>query len=421
MTADGKQVGHQGKLVGSGAAVPSTRSARAGHRAGLGRGLAALIPLSEDSEMAPGDARPLDVLFPGRSATSAVASAGSPEARPDVPRGGSARDLLRPPTGGSRGRRSEARSRTRTITGAATVVSRETVDAEDSLVSVPGTSFGDLPLALVIANTRQPRQNFDEEELEELAESIREVGVLEPVVVRPIDTSAGATDQLREALAQKPDARYELVMGERRLRASEIAGRETIPAIVRRTADEDLLRDALLENLHRSDLNPLEEAAAYQQLMRDFGATQEELAARVARSRSQIANTLRLLKLPASVQRRVAAGVLSAGHARALLSLDDGAQMEVLAQRIVSEGLSVRSTEEIARTQTRPASSRRLTKKQASDTSPLGERLARALSERFETRVTVTERRTRGRVVIEFAGAEDLERLAGLILGGQID
>jgi len=421
MTTDGEQMGREDERGTAGTVRPS-HGGRAGRHAGLGRGLAALIPVSEDSEAVSEDARPLDVLFPARAGAEGTVTAGGAASEHGVPRGGSARDLLRPPVTGSRGRRSEPRSRTGSHPGTTAAVSRETAADGESLVSVPGTSFGDLPLSLVIANTRQPRQNFDEDELEELADSIREVGVLEPVVVRPIDVAADATDDLREALALKPDARYELVMGERRLRASELAGRETIPAIVRRTADEDLLRDALLENLHRSNLNPLEEAAAYQQLMQDFGATQEELAARVARSRPQIANTLRLLKLPAPVQRRVAAGVLSAGHARALLSLEDAAQMEALADRVVSEGLSVRSTEEIARlrtrraTPTRPAAGRR-----AGGTSPLGEKLAAALSERYETRVTVTEGRSRGRVVIEFAGAEDLERLAELILGPQVD
>ncbi|HAN72604.1 MAG TPA: chromosome partitioning protein ParB, partial [Actinobacteria bacterium] len=203
-------------------------------------------------------------------------------------------------------------------------------DAESSLAPVTGASYAELPIEAISPNPRQPRTVFDEEAMAELVFSIKEIGLLQPVVVRTTGTST-----------------YELIAGERRLRASREAGLEVIPAIIRATDDEDLLRDALLENLHRANLNALEEAAAYQQLLSDFGCTQDELARRVGRSRPQVSNTLRLLKLPPDVQRRVAAGVLSAGHARALLSLDDQAAMEVLAARIVAEGLSVRAVEEI--------------------------------------------------------------------------
>src|SRR5688572_644082 len=202
--------------------------------------------------------------------------------------------------------------------------------AESGLKEVEGARFAEIPLTQIVPNPRQPRQGFDEDEMSELVHSIQEVGLLQPVVVRA--TGPGT---------------YELVMGERRWRATREAGLDTIGAIVRDTSDDDLLRDALLENLHRSQLNPLEEAAAYQQLLDDFGCTHEELATRIGRSRPQISNTLRLLKLPASVQRRVAAGVLSAGHARALLGLPSGDAIERLAQRIVAEGLSVRTVEEI--------------------------------------------------------------------------
>jgi ParB family chromosome partitioning protein len=197
---------------------------------------------------------------------------------------------------------------------------------------VPGATFAEIPLDSVRPNSWQPRTVFDEAELDELVASIKEIGVLQPIVVRPDKAEPG---------------KYELVMGERRWRASQLAELDTVPAIIRDTDDSDMLRDALLENLHRANLNPLEEAAAYRQLLDDFGCTHEELATRLARSRPQISNTLRLLKLPPLVQRRVAAGILSAGHARALLGLTDGAEIERLAQRIVSEGLSVRSTEEI--------------------------------------------------------------------------
>jgi len=226
-------------------------------------------------------------------------------------------------------------------------VSRETsVDLE--LLPVPGASFAEIAIDQIVPNTKQPREVFDEDDLKELSASIKEVGVLQPVVVRSIPAK-GRSEKLTEFLAEKPEARFELIMGERRLRASELAGETTIPAIIRETEDGDLLRDALLENLHRAQLNPLEEASAYQQLMADFGATQEELAKRIARSRPQIANTLRLLKLPPSVQKKVAAQVITAGHARALLSLSTPEEMERLAERIVAEGLSVRTTEEIVR------------------------------------------------------------------------
>ena len=234
---------------------------------------------------------------------------------------------------------------------------------------------------------------FDEDALEELVGSIREVGVLQPIVVR--DAGDG----------------YELIMGERRWRATQAAGLATIPAIIRDTDDSDLLRDALLENLHRSELNPLEEAAAYQQLLDDFGCTHEQLATRIQRSRPQISNTLRLLKLPPLVQRRVAAGVLSAGHARALLGLSDGAAIERLAQRIVAEGLSVRAVEEIvslggdAEPSARRAAPRAGVKNEALD------HLAARLSDRFETRVKVSLGKSRGRLTVEFASVQDLNRI----------
>ena len=275
--------------------------------------------------------------------------------------------------------------------------------AEDSsgLVPVPGATFAELPVELISPNPRQPRQVFDEEDIEELASSIKEVGLLQPIVVRRIDDEEGT--------------RYELIMGERRLRASELAGETTIPAIVRETDDGDLLRDALLENLHRAQLNPLEEASAYQQLMADFGATQEELAKRIARSRPQIANTLRLLKLPPSVQKKVAAQVITAGHARALLSLSTAQEMERLAERIVAEGLSVRTTEELVRLGKAKATPRPRTRQQRT-LSPLGESVVTALSDAYDTRVSITEGRKKGRIIIEFAGEDDLQRIADLIL-----
>jgi ParB family chromosome partitioning protein len=270
----------------------------------------------------------------------------------------------------------------------------------EPLVPVPsGSSYADLPLAAIVPNPRQPRTVFDGDALDELVDSIREVGLLQPVVVRPLG-----------------DDTYELVMGERRWRASQLAGTGTIPAIVRPTEDHDLLRDALLENLHRAQLNPLEEAAAYQQLLEDFGCTQDELATRIKRSRPQISNTIRLLRLPPTVQRRVAAGVLSAGHARALLALPDPLGQERLAQRVVAEGLSVRATEELVtlgeRDQPTP------TRRGPREPSERARVLAENLTDRLDTRVRVDAGRSRGRIVIEFASEDDLVRIAALLEGG---
>ena len=259
--------------------------------------------------------------------------------------------------------------------------------------AIAGAYFQEVPIGAVIPNPRQPRQVFDEEALDELVNSIREVGLLQPVVVREVEPG-----------------RFELVMGERRWRASQRAGLTEIPAIVRATADDDLLRDALMENLHREQLNPLEEAAAYQQLLDDFGATHEELARKVGRSRPHISNTLRLLNLSGPVQRRVAAGVLSAGHARALLALDDADAQDHLAHRIVAEGLSVRAVEEIVTMgDVRPAKTRRPVARQAS--APALDRLADRLSDAFDTRVKVELGQRKGKIVVEFGSIEDLERI----------
>ena len=268
------------------------------------------------------------------------------------------------------------------------------------LVPAPGGSyFADLPVDAIRPNPRQPRQVFDPDDLAELVASIEEVGLLQPVVVRPL-----------------PEG-FELVMGERRLRATKAAGHATIPAIVRHTSEHDLLRDALLENLHRAQLNPLEEAAAYQQMLDDFGCTQEELASRIKRSRPQISNTIRLLKLPTPVQRRVAAGVLSAGHARALLMLGDPVAQERLAQRIVAEGLSVRATEEIASQGARsPARVRRTLVPRAA--SPRAEALSQVLTDVLDTRVNVAIGRHKGRITIEFATEDDLERILTVMRSG---
>ena len=277
-------------------------------------------------------------------------------------------------------------------------------DASD-LVPVPGARFAEIPVNLIHPNPRQPRQVFDEEDISELAASIAEVGLLQPIVVRQVPTLQGE------------EPRYELIMGERRLRASKEAGLETIPAVVRDTDDVDLLRDALLENLHRVQLNPLEEAAAYQQLLEDFQCTHAELSERIARSRSQISNTLRLMKLPPLVQRRLAANVISAGHARALLGLPNAAEMERLAQRVVAEGLSVRATEELVALHEEADSGSDQPKVLRARSTPLPA-LSTRLSDAFDTRVKVTRGAKKGRITIEFAGDEDLARIVGALAPG---
>jgi ParB family chromosome partitioning protein len=268
--------------------------------------------------------------------------------------------------------------------------------------AVPGAAFREVPVDAIRPNPRQPRQVFDEDSIEELKDSIEAVGMLQPVVVR----EAG-------------QGKYELVLGERRWRAAALAGLDRIPAIVRDTADDAMLRNALMENLHRQQLNPLEEAAAYQQLLVEFGATHEELAKKISRSRSQVTNTIRLLNLSLPVQRRVAAGVLSAGHARALLALEDQDQQDALATRIVAEGLSVRVTEELVTLALaghlpgEPAPAR--TSRGPRVTAPGLNDLADRLSDTFDTRVKVELGRRKGKIVVEFGSVDDLERIVALM------
>lgn len=257
----------------------------------------------------------------------------------------------------------------------------------------------------ITPNPRQPREEFDEEAMIELVASISEVGVLQPVIVRPADTAG----------------QYELIMGERRWRATKRAGLDTIPAIVRDTADEDLLREALLENIHRSELNALEEAAAYQQLMTDFGWSQEILSKRVGRSRPHISNTLRLMNLPPSVQRQVASNVLSAGHARAILGLNDENLMTQLAQRVINEGLSVRATEELASLMIRnQQDAGQLAPRPRRNTQQFDE-LASSLTDLLDTSVKITLGAKKGRIAIDFASVDDLNRIMGLINGEDSD
>lgn len=314
-------------------------------KSGLGRGIGALIPQTPISQE-----RPVDVFFPTQNSTNTPSSAQSTDA-----------------------------------------------EATSDLQEVPGATLVTLNVADIVPNRAQPRIDFDEDALEELAHSIREFGVFQPIVVRPIDPAP-----------DEGEPGYELIMGERRLRASKRAGIDTIPAIVRSTEDENMLRDALLENLHRAELNPLEEASAYQQLLHDFGTTQEELASKIGRSRSQISNTIRLLKLPERVQTHVAAGVLTAGHARAVLSLDgDIHAMEKLAEKIINEGLSVRSAEAVAG----ETPKRKLPKPRAGGVQSQLNEIGERLGDRFDTSVHVKLGAKKGQITIDFATIADLKRI----------
>ncbi|MDT0453048.1 ParB/RepB/Spo0J family partition protein [Streptomyces hesseae] len=361
-------------------------------RRGLGRGLGALIPPApkggEQSGPAVGTGATSPSAVPVLTAERGVAAA--KVATLPLEEFGTPRDSLRD-------------------SGSPDSVSRET---EGALAAGPGgeggqvagAHFAELALDSITPNPRQPREVFDEDALAELVTSIREVGLLQPVVVRQLGPE-----------------RYELIMGERRWRACREAGLERIPAIVRATDDEKLLLDALLENLHRAQLNPLEEAAAYDQLLKDFSCTHDELADRIGRSRPQVSNTLRLLKLSPTVQKRVAAGVLSAGHARALLSVDDSEEQEKLAYRIVAEGLSVRSVEEIV-TLLKSRSKKPVKGKgprAGARVAPALTDLASRLSDRFETRVKVDLGQKKGKIVVEFASMEDLERILGTLAPGE--
>ncbi|HEV2640690.1 MAG TPA: ParB/RepB/Spo0J family partition protein [Actinocrinis sp.] len=342
---------------------------------GLGKGLGALIPTAPGPGMGALATKPnVPAQISGSGGTGKVGLGEIYRADLD--------EYARPPESGSAGRSGE-------------------------MNAIPGAYFAEIPVGEIVPNARQPRENFDLEAMDELIHSIKEVGLLQPIVVRTLTATEAARD----------GARYELIMGERRWRAAQQAGLELIPTIVRDTEDERMLLDALLENLHRSQLNPLEEAAAYDQLLKDFGCTHEVLADRIGRSRPQVTNTLRLLKLPPPVQNRVAAGTISAGHARALLSLDDSEEQQALATRIVAEGLSVRSVEEIVAVQA-PAKPQRKVRAGAR-VSPALTDLEGRLSDRFETRVRVNLGATRGRIVVEFASMADLDRIVEAMAPGE--
>lgn len=359
-------------------------------RSGLGRGIGALIPQAQTQQP-----RPVDVFFPAvqnsanqentaaETAKSAVSasSAQKKAVAHSTPRAGLNSAQIGSDEAGF-------------VSESAKNAAGQTAETAQQLQAVPGAVFAELPLQEITANRVNPRKEFEQEALDELTHSIKEFGVFQPIVVREI--SGAATGQ----------PRYEIIMGERRFRASGLAGKKTIPAIIRSTADENMLRDALLENLHRADLNPLEEASAYQQLMDDFGITQEQLAARIGRSRPQISNTIRLLRLPERVQARVAAGVLSAGHARAILALDDVQAMEKLADKIVNQGLTVREAEAAVK---EPAK-KRIAPRAGGRRQQLDE-IAERLGDRFDTRVSIKLGAKKGQVVFEFASIADLNRI----------
>jgi ParB family chromosome partitioning protein len=393
-------------------------------RRGLGRGLGALIPPAPPARPT-GDKhdRPVDVFFTERPDGEGPPD-GSEVALPITARSSVAtkKDKADGAGAADSGTRSDVVTAMDDLTvdgrsaadaaGAASAAGTANVPAQPApsgpeLVPVPGAYFAELPVDAIIANRKQPRQVFDEEALAELVHSVREIGVLQPIVVRSIPDADRATPG---------EPQFELIMGERRWRASQAAGLDRIPAIVRDTSDDDLLRDALLENLHRSDLNPLEEAAAYQQLLEDFGCTHEQLATRIGRSRPQISNTIRLLRLPPAVQRRVAAGVLSAGHARALLGLEDTDAMDKLAQRIVAEGLSVRATEEaVAISDSDPAAPTPRRRPRAGGHHAELDDLATRLADRLDTRVNISLGRNKGKISVEFASVDDLNRILALL------
>jgi ParB family chromosome partitioning protein len=349
-------------------------------RGGLGRGLAALIPTAPPAD--PVEAPAVTPVAPVPVATAENPSDGEEADAPVRSAGAPAVTLVPPPAYGTPG------------------YSMPVAPVAEAPVGIPGAQLREVSVDDVAPNPKQPRQVFDDEALEELTHSVKEFGLLQPIVVR-------------ERAGDDGGAGYELIMGERRLRAARAAGLGTVPAIVRDTTDDALLRDALLENIHRVQLNPLEEAAAYQQLLEEFGATHEELAGRIGRSRSQVTNTIRLLKLPVKVQTRVAAGVISAGHARALLGLPDAETQDALATRIVAEGMSVRATEEAVAmaVATQPTAKRRTRNISAPGVEELGSRL----SDMFETKVKIQIGRSKGKIVVEFGSVDDLQRIIGVM------
>ncbi|MBV7294338.1 ParB/RepB/Spo0J family partition protein [Corynebacterium sp. TAE3-ERU12] len=362
-------------------------------KGGLGRGLAALIPTAAEARPGLGQSA-ADELF-GPSQSRSKGDSGPTHTSGPIRHGDGTKTSTQQPTKN---------------------VSRETSAprGRDSM----GATYREIPVPIISPNPEQPRQVFDDEPLNELAHSIREFGLMQPIVVRHIPRAKRpkALELAREKNPDAPQPEYEIIMGERRWRAAQIAGLENLPTIVRETDDSAMLRDALLENIHRVQLNPLEEAAAYQQLLDEFGVTQAQLADRIGRSRPVITNMIRLLALPVPVQRRVAAGVLSAGHARALLGVKGGADIqERLAERIIAEGLSVRATEEAVTLLNRDGEKPAPTKREPAPQPKKLTAWADQLSDEFDTRVTATMGKKKGKLVIEFGDLEDFERIMSLI------
>ncbi|MFL0447775.1 ParB/RepB/Spo0J family partition protein [Corynebacterium xerosis] len=414
-------------------------------RGGLGRGLAALIPTAPEQNPSVGDSA-ADIIFgpkgagaEDRSRDDRGGSSRAGNGRSSGDRDGNARtekrhsdvtDLSRESAtkrhsdGTSNRRKASAEVSRETSTqstrrsGGSAKTAGGATDGSSVGAEGIGATYREISLPLIVPNPRQPREVFDEEPLKELAHSIGEFGLMQPIVVRPIgdDVRAKALAEARARDPRAPQPEFEIIMGERRWRASQLAGFDAIPAIVRETSDSSMLRDALLENIHRVQLNPLEEAAAYQQLLEEFEVTQAELADRIGRSRPAITNMIRLLQLPVDVQRRVAAGVLTAGHARALLGVKTGtADQSMLADRVVAEGMSVRATEEAVTLINRSDEAAGRRKREP---LPQPERLtvwADRLSENFDTKVSATMGKRKGRIVIEFGDLEDFDRIMSLI------
>ncbi|WP_295625808.1 ParB/RepB/Spo0J family partition protein [uncultured Corynebacterium sp.] len=433
-----------------------TQEKKETRRGGLGRGLAALIPTAPEQSPSVGDSA-ADIIFgprgrdngngTNRHGDETVTSGSTKQKRhsdgnatvgekPDVSRETKSTEKKKKPAGksaksapkhdatvsGESSTETSASPVSGSASGSASASSKGGSSSRRPSTGAEATDIGatyrEIPLSLIIPNPRQPREVFDEEPLLELAHSIREFGLMQPIVVRPLadEYREQARAEARSRDPQAPDPQFEIIMGERRWRASQLAGLDAIPAIVRETSDSSMLRDALLENIHRVQLNPLEEAAAYQQLLEEFDVTQAELADRIGRSRPAITNMIRLLQLPVDVQRRVAAGVLTAGHARALLGLKTGApDQSMLADRIVAEGLSVRATEEAVTLMNRGDDTGERKKREP---LPQPEKLsmwADRLADSFDTKVSATMGKRKGRIVIEFGDLEDFDRIMSMI------
>ncbi|MBP3088261.1 ParB/RepB/Spo0J family partition protein [Corynebacterium sp. sy017] len=373
-------------------------------KGGLGRGLAALITSSPRPDTRIGSSA-ADVVF-GPQSTNKDPQATETEPKAEKATNGTGKSKNKKAAKAKKSADKNLAAKNISDTGRVNPIIAQAIQdkaqqeaSTKDQVDQFGASYQEIPIGLLIPNDKNPRQVFDEDDLGELVHSISEFGLLQPIVVR----STG-------------DGRYEIIMGERRWRASSKAGLKTIPAIVRQTDDSDMLRDALLENIHRVQLNPLEEAAAYQQLLEEFGVTKNELADKLGRSRPMISNMIRLLGLPVSVQRKVAAGVLSAGHARAILGLKQGEQAQItLAERVIAEGMSVRATEEAVTLLNRGEEKAQPVKRAKAPTPQYFSQAAQTLADDLDTKVSVTVGKRKGRIVVEFGGRDDFDRIMEIL------